>query len=73
MEAKFKIYPGLVIAVFICAGVILLGIYPYRPNSLIGLAVLLLLSVPVAFIYEMLGKKLGGFNDQVQKVQHDAA
>ena len=58
MEARSKNLPGLAIAVLICFGVILLGIYPYRPNNLLGWVVLLLLSIPVVAIYELIGTKL---------------
>jgi uncharacterized membrane protein SirB2 len=58
MEAESKKYPTLVIVSLICSGVILLGIYPYRPNDLLGWVVLLLISVPVVLFYEVLGKKL---------------
>ncbi len=43
---------------FICSAVILLGIYPYRPNSLSGWAVLYLASLPIVFLFEVLGDKL---------------
>ncbi len=58
MEAKSKNYPAIAIVSLACSGVILLGIYPYRPNDLLGWVVLLLISVPVVLFYEVLGKKL---------------
>jgi hypothetical protein len=58
MEAKYRTYPGLLIAALICTGFILLGIYPDRPNSLLGWLVLFLLSLPVVVLYELLGEKL---------------
>lgn len=58
MEEKSKNYPALFLVSLVCSGVILLGIYPYRPNDLLGWVVLLLLAVPVVLFYEFLGKRL---------------
>lgn len=43
---------------FICLAVILLGIYPYRPNSFLGWSLLYLASVPIVFLFGVLGDKL---------------
>ena len=36
-------------------GIILIGIYPYRPNSAIGWCVFYLLSLPIVIVFEVLG------------------
>lgn len=51
------------------AGVILLGIYPYRPNSILSWAILFLLSFPIVIILELIGGKLLG-NKYVPKLSH---
>lgn len=45
-------------AAIICSIVILVGIYPYRPNSVLGWLVLYLASLPIALLFEVLGDKL---------------
>jgi membrane protease YdiL (CAAX protease family) len=42
----------------VCSGMILVGIYPYRPNTLAGWLVLYAVSVPLVIVHEILGKKL---------------
>lgn len=42
----------------ICSIVILVGIYPYRPNSFLGWSLLYLVSVPIVFLFEVLGERL---------------
>ena len=42
----------------ICPIVILVGIYPYRPNSFLGWLTLYLASLPIVFLFGVLGDKL---------------
>jgi len=55
-SAKLKIYLLLIAALF-CSGAILIGIYPYHPNSLIGWVVLYLISMPIVIFFEFVGEK----------------
>lgn len=50
--------PLLVGLSIFCSGLILLGIYPYRPNTLLGWSALFLISMPLVICYEYLGDKL---------------
>jgi uncharacterized membrane protein SirB2 len=53
----FNLVPILGVAA-ICSGMILLGMYPYRPNTLFGWLTLYIISVPLVIVYEVLGTKL---------------
>ena len=55
-----------IVALF-CTGMILLGIYPYRPNSILSWVVLYLLSFPIVIILEYAGGKLLG-NKYISKL-----
>jgi hypothetical protein len=54
------------IALF-CSSAILIGIYPYRPNSILSWIALYLLSIPMVLIGEYVGDKLLG-NKYVSKL-----
>lgn len=43
-----------------CSISILIGIFPYHPNSFLGWVVLYFISFPVILIYQLLGEKLLG-------------
>lgn len=58
-------------AALFCTGVILLAIYPYRPNSIWSWIVLILVSFPIVISLEMLGSKLLG-NKYVSKMSRPA-
>jgi len=53
----FNLVPILGLAA-ICSGMILFGMYPYRPNTLFGWLTLYIISVPLVIVYEVLGTKL---------------
>ena len=44
-------------AALFCSGMILLAIYPYRPNSILSWVVLFLLSLPIVIGFEVIGEK----------------
>lgn len=46
----------MLVAIAICVGLILIGIYPYRPNGLIGWIVLFLIAVPIVLSLEFIGR-----------------
>jgi hypothetical protein len=46
---------------------ILIGMYPYHPNSFIGWAVLYIISLPLVLFFEILSKKLF-FNKVTNKI-----
>lgn len=50
-----------------CSVIILVEIYPYRPNSILSWAVLYLLSFPIVILFEYIGDKLLG-NKYVSKL-----
>ncbi len=45
-------------------GLILLGIYPYRPNSVIGWAILYIVSLPIVLLIEYVGMKVFEKSDE---------
>ena len=56
-DARIKI-ALTAIAASCCSVLILTGIYPYHPKSLIGWVVLYLISLPIVIIFEVLGEKV---------------
>ena len=46
------------LALVICAGCVLLGIYPYRPGDIWGWLVLIVVSAPILAAYELIGARL---------------
>jgi len=46
------------LALAICVGCILLGIYPYRPADIKGWLVLIVIAAPILGAYELVGGKL---------------
>ena len=59
------------IAALFCMGIILLVIYPYRPNSILSWIVLYLVSFPIVISLEFIGMKLFG-NKYVSKLSRPA-
>lgn len=57
----------LIVLGFICSIVLLIGIYPYHPDSLIGWVVLYLISLPIILFFQVFGEKLLG-NEKIKKV-----
>ena len=45
----------LILAAFFFSAAVLIGIYPYRPNSLSGWVILYLVSLPLAILFEVSG------------------
>ena len=64
IRSKIIIIP---IVAFFCVGMVLLGIYPYRPNSILSWVVLFLLAFPIVISFEFIGGKLFG-NKYVSKL-----
>ena len=61
---KLKNYTfGFLLLAPICTLFILLGIYPYRPSSILSWSVLLLISVPFTLTFEFIGEKI--FNSEI--------
>jgi hypothetical protein len=49
---------GALIGIPICVGLILIAIYPHRPNDLFGWTALILLAAPIVFGLEFIGTSL---------------
>lgn len=49
---------GALIGIPICVGLILIAIYPHRPNDVLGWIVLILFAAPVVFGLEFIGTNL---------------
>jgi hypothetical protein len=46
------------LALVICVGCVLLGIYPYRPADIRGWLILVAIAAPILGAYELIGSKL---------------
>lgn len=51
---------NLVVASLLASCIILINIYPYRPNSLVGWILVFVFSLPVCVILELIGDKVLG-------------
>ena len=59
------------VVVLFCSGMILLGIYPYRPSSILSWVALFLLTFPIVIVLEFIGTKLFGIK-HVSKLSRPA-
>ena len=58
MSRSYSRFAGLLVAATTCAGIVLVGIYPYHPANLIGWLLLALLAIPIVLLLELSGNFL---------------
>jgi hypothetical protein len=57
MDAKISRIGAMLIGVVVCAGLVLIEIYPHRPRDAVGWGVLLMSSVPLVLGLEFIGTR----------------